>query len=169
MSQKGRRTCWMSLMVMPSALSRSRITTSCVEPGQMATFLPLRSLIVLMSDFAPATTAMPRLHCAAKITSGSPAAAPSVAAAMPKVPKSTEPVTHRVLAVGRALERDDLDLVARGRELLVEVRRDAVDQLQRADLDDLFLGKTIGSQQAERETYDCNQSFLHIALPELVR
>ena len=45
----------------------------------------------------------------------------------------------RVLAVGRALERNHLDLVAGGRELLVEVRRDAVDQLERADLDDFLL------------------------------
>ncbi len=92
MSLKGSRTCWTSLIVMPSALKRSRITTSCVEPGQMATRLPFRSWIELMSDFAPAITAMPRLHCAAKMTSGSPAAMPSIAAAMPKVPKSTEPV-----------------------------------------------------------------------------
>ncbi len=97
MSLNGRRTCWMSLIVMPSALSRSRITTSWVEPGQMATRLPFRSLIDLMSDLAPAITAMPRLHCAAKMTSGSFAAMPSMAAAMPKVPTSTEPVSTAFL------------------------------------------------------------------------
>src|SRR5690606_36584821 len=41
-----------------------------------------------------------------------------------------------VLAVGRALERHDLDLVTRGHELLIEVRRDPEDQLERTDLDD---------------------------------
>ncbi len=97
MSLKGRRTCCTSLIVMPTAFKRSRITTSCVEPGQIATFLPLRSAIDAMSDLAPAMTAMPRLHWAAKMTTGSPAAAPSIAAAKPNVPKSTEPVTTAFL------------------------------------------------------------------------
>jgi hypothetical protein len=44
---------------------------------------------------------------------------------------------HRVLAVGRAVEGDDLDLQARRRELLVEVRRHRMDEAQRAHLDRL--------------------------------
>ena len=57
--------------------------------------------MVLMSDFKLDTTAMPPLHCGAKITTGSPAAAPSIAAAMPKVAKSTVPVTTAfLLSVG---------------------------------------------------------------------
>ena len=46
---------------------------------------------------------------------------------------------HRVLAVGRALERDDLHLVAGRDEFLVEIGRDAVDELERADLQDLVV------------------------------
>ena len=40
---------------------------------------------------------MPRLHVEAITTMGSPAAAPRVAAAMPKVPKSTDFVTTAFL------------------------------------------------------------------------
>ena len=40
---------------------------------------------------------MPLLHKAPTTTTGSPAAAPSVAAAMPKVPKSTDLVTTAFL------------------------------------------------------------------------
>ena len=65
--------------------------------------------------------------------------------AMPWMQVSTVPVTHRILAVGRALERDDLDLVARRRELLVEIGRDAVDQLERADPETLSSALAFGA------------------------
>ena len=87
----------MSLIDMPSMRSRSRITASCVDPGQIATFLPLRSLIVLMSVFTPAMTAMPRLLALATISTGSPAAAPSRNAAMPWMQVSTVPVSTAFL------------------------------------------------------------------------
>jgi hypothetical protein len=70
-----------------------------------------------------AITAMPRLQALAITTIGSPAAAPSVAA-------------------GRALERDDVDLVAGRREAVVEIRRDRMDELERAHLDD---GRLLGA------------------------
>ena len=71
--------------------------TSCVEPGQMPTFLPRRSLTLLMSEPAFETTPMPLLQKAPTTVTGSPAAAPSVAAAMPKPPKSTDLVTTAFL------------------------------------------------------------------------
>src|SRR6185437_1261028 len=43
---------------------------------------------------------------------------------------------NRVLAFGRALEWDHLDLVAGRRELLVEIRRDRMDEFERAHLED---------------------------------
>ena len=71
--------------------------TSCVEPGQMPTFLPLRSLIVFTSEPALEITPMPLLDMAPTTTTGSPAAPPRMAAAMPKVPKSTDLVTTAFL------------------------------------------------------------------------
>ncbi len=70
------------------------------------------------------------------MTSGSPAAAPSVPAAMPNAPKSTDLVTTAFFAVRWRLEGDDFDLVAGRDELVVEIRRDRMDQLQRAGADD---------------------------------
>ena len=87
----------MSLIDMPSILSRSRITASWVEPGWIATFFPFRSLIDLMSVFTPAMTAMPPLFALATITTGSPAAAPSRNAAMPWMQVSTVPVSTAFL------------------------------------------------------------------------
>ncbi len=83
MSLNCSRIGWMSLIVMPSIRSRSRITASCVEPGQIATFFPFRSLMVLMPVLTPAMIAMPPLLALATITTGSPAAAPRMNAAMP--------------------------------------------------------------------------------------
>ena len=73
------------------------MNTSWVEPGQMPTFLPFRSLMVFMSLPALAITPMPLLHMAPTTTTGSPAAPPRMAAAMPKVPKSTDLVTTAFL------------------------------------------------------------------------
>ena len=73
------------------------MNTSCVEPGQIATFLPFRSLIEAIGLSLPAITAMPLLQAPAITTIGSPAAAPSVAAAMPNMPKSTDLVTTAFL------------------------------------------------------------------------
>jgi hypothetical protein len=87
----------MSFTDSPSMRIRSRTKTSWVLPGQIATLLPRRSLIARMSESFLAITAMPRLQVEAMTTSGSPAAAPSVAAAMPKVPKSTDLVTTAFL------------------------------------------------------------------------
>ena len=56
---------------------------------------------------------------------------------------------HGVLAVGRAFERDDLDLVAGRNELLVVVDGDAVDELQRPDAQDLVLGLRLRRRQGE--------------------
>ena len=53
--------------------------------------------MVLMSDLASATIAMPRLVAAATITTGSPAAAPSKNAAMPWIQVSTVPVSTAFL------------------------------------------------------------------------
>src|SRR5882762_5088110 len=62
----------MSLIVMPSMRRRSRMIASCVEPGQIATFFPFRSLMVLMSVLAPAMIAMPPLLALATIIAGEP-------------------------------------------------------------------------------------------------
>ncbi len=97
MSLNCRRIGWMSLMVMPSMRSRSRMTASCVEPGQIATFLPLRSLIDLMPVLTPAITAMPPLLALATIFIGSSAPAPSRKAAMPWMQVSTVPVSTAFL------------------------------------------------------------------------
>ena len=96
-SPNGTRTGVMSLTDMPSILRRSKMKTSCVDPGQMPTFLPLRSLIDFTSEPALAITPMPLLHMAPTTTTGSPAAPPRMAAAMPKVPKSTDLVTTAFL------------------------------------------------------------------------
>ena len=97
MSLNCRRIGWMSLIVMPSMRSRSRITASCVEPGQIATFLPFRSLMVLMPVLMPAMIAMPPLLALATIITGSPAAAPRMNAAMPWMQVSTVPVSTAFL------------------------------------------------------------------------
>ena len=87
----------MSLIDMPSIRRRSRMNTSCVEPGQIATLLPFRSLMrsdraVLLGDHRHALVAGAGDH-----HDGSPAAAPRVAAAMPNMPKSTDLVTTAFL------------------------------------------------------------------------
>ena len=130
----------MSLIDMPSIRSRSRITASCVEPGQIATFLPFRSLMVLMPVLTPAITAMPPLLALATIMDrlvGGGAKKERGDAMDAGLDCAGE---HRVLAVGRTFERHDLHLVAGRRELLVEVGGDAVDELERSDLQDLILG-----------------------------
>jgi hypothetical protein len=71
--------------------------TSCVEPGQIATRMPLRSAMLAMGLSLPATTPMPLLQAPPMTTIGSPAAAPRVAAAMPNMPKSTDLVTTAFL------------------------------------------------------------------------
>ncbi len=73
------------------------MNTSWVEPGQIATRLPRRSLIEATGLSFWAITAMPRLQALAITTIGSPAAAPSVAAAIPNMPKSTDLVTTAFL------------------------------------------------------------------------
>ena len=70
---------------------------SWVDPGQIPTFLPLRSLIVFTSEPALEMTPMPLLHIDPTTVTGSPAAAPRMPAAMPKVPKSTDLVTTAFL------------------------------------------------------------------------
>ncbi len=96
-SPNGTRTGVTSLIDRPSMRSRSMMKTSCVEPGQMPTRLPLRSLMVLMSEPALEMTPMPLLESAPTTTTGSPTAPPRMAAAMPKVPKSTDLVTTAFL------------------------------------------------------------------------
>ena len=96
-SLNGTRTGVMSLIDMPSIRRRSRMNTSCVVPGKIATFLPFRSLIEEMSPSFLATIAMPLLQAPAMTTIGSPAAAPRVAAAIPNMPKSTDLVTTAFL------------------------------------------------------------------------
>lgn len=86
-----------SLTESPSMRSRSRMKTSWVDPGQIATRLPFRSLMLAIGLSLPVTTAMPLLHALAITTIGSPAAAPRVAAAMPNIPKSTDRVTTAFL------------------------------------------------------------------------
>ncbi len=76
---------------------RSMMKTSWVEPGQMPTRLPFRSLTVFTSEPALEMTPMPLLERAPTTTTGSPAAAPRIAAAMPNVPKSTDLVTTAFL------------------------------------------------------------------------
>ena len=77
------------------------MTTSCVDPGQIATRLPLRSFTVLISDLAFAKrSAMPQLHCAANITRGHQQAAPSVAGANSEGAEIDIPRDHGVFAVG---------------------------------------------------------------------
>ena len=68
-----------------------------MEPGQIATFLPFRSLIEAIVLSLAVMTAIPRVQALAMTTMGSPAAAPSVAAAMPNIPKSTDLVTTAFL------------------------------------------------------------------------
>ena len=82
----------MSLIDMPSIRSRSRITASCVEPGQIATFLPFKSLTDLMPVLTPAMIAMPPLLALATMNTGSLAAAPRMNAAIPWMQVSTVPV-----------------------------------------------------------------------------
>ena len=67
--------------------------TSCVEPGQIATRLPLRSFRFSIGPSFRATTAMPLLQDDPNTTTGSLAAAPRMPAAIPNVPKSTDLVT----------------------------------------------------------------------------
>jgi hypothetical protein len=76
---------------------QAQITHARVEPGQIATRLPRRPAMFRMSDPARLTTPMPRLQKAPATTTGSPAAAPRMAAAMPKPPKSTLRVTTAFL------------------------------------------------------------------------
>ena len=87
----------MSRTDMPSMRSRSMMKTSCVEPGQIATRRPRRSLRLSMAPSLRATTAMPLLQTEPTTISGSCAAAPRIDAAMPKVPKSTDLVTTALL------------------------------------------------------------------------
>jgi len=62
---------------------------------------------------------------------------------------------HSVLAVGRALERNHLDGVTGGSELLVEVDGDAVDELQGSDLEHFILGVNLrGKRDRERRDED---------------
>jgi hypothetical protein len=68
-----------------------------VVPGKTATRLPFRSLIAAMPESFFAMIAMPRLQVEAITTTGSLAAAPRIAAAMPNVPKSTDLVTTAFL------------------------------------------------------------------------
>ena len=82
-----------------------------------------------------AMIAMPRLQVEAITTTGSPAAAPRIAAAMPNAPKSTDLVTTAFLHSVGVSNGSHLDLVARGHELIVEVGRDRMDQFQRAGAD----------------------------------
>ena len=63
----------------------------------MPTFLSFIALMEAMPESLPTTTAMPLLHCAPMTTTGSPAAPPSVAAAMPKAPNVTDLVTTAFL------------------------------------------------------------------------
>ena len=63
----------------------------------MPTRLPRSPAMSLMPDPFLATIAMPLLQKAPTTTTGSPAAAPSVAAAMPKPPTSTLRVTTAFL------------------------------------------------------------------------
>ena len=96
-SENDTRTGSTSLMVMPSMRSRSRKNTSCVVPGNTATRLPFRSFSEVMPESFFAMIAMPRLQVDAITTTGSPAAAPRIAAAMPNAPKSTDLVTTALL------------------------------------------------------------------------
>ena len=59
---------------------------------------------------------------------------------MPKVQKSTDLVTTAFLPSVGLSNRNDLDLVAGRRELLVEIGRDAVNEFQRADPKHLVVG-----------------------------
>ena len=58
---------------------------------------------------------------------------------------------HRVLAVGRALERNDFDRVTGRRELLIEIRRDAVDELEGPDAENLFILGVAGHGDQEQD------------------
>ncbi len=96
--------------------------------------------MVLMSVLTPAITAMPPLLALATIVhrlAGGGAEQEGGDAVDAGIDRAGE---HRVLAVGRALERDHLDRVAGRDELLVEIDRDAVDELERSDPQDLVLG-----------------------------
>jgi hypothetical protein len=97
--------------------------------GQIATFLRRRSSMLAIGLSFLAITAMPLLQHEAITLSGSLAAAPRMAAAMPNTPKSTERVTTH--SCTRSDPRTGSPRpVARRRKAVVEVRRDGMDKLQ---------------------------------------
>src|ERR1044072_1734940 len=132
-SPHGTRTGVTSLIDRPSMRKRSMMKTSCVEPGQMPIFLPLRSLTVFTSEPALAITPMPLLDMAPTTTTGSPPAHPRPAAGARgggDGPGRERFGARRFLAVGRAGETDALVLEVGRRDLLVEVGRHGVAQPQ---------------------------------------
>ncbi len=106
--------------------------TSWVEPGQIATRLPFRSFRVLIGavlagDDRHALVAGGPEHDDRFVGSGAQDAGGDAESA--EIDGSGD---DGGFAVGRAFERDDVELVARGQEAFVEPWRDRVDQLERA-------------------------------------
>ena len=61
---------------------------------------------------------------------------------------------YRILAVGRALERDHLDGVTGGSKFLIEIGRNAVDKLQGPNLENFILGMNF---RGERDRNCCDE------------
>ena len=135
---------------MPSMCRRSRMNTSCVEPGQMATRLPFRSFSVAIEQSLRATTAMPLLQDEPNTTTGSCAAAPRMprqcrTCRNPPIWSTTASLPSVGLSNGMIC-----DAIARRHEAFIEPRRDGVDQLQRADADGDRIGRGGARTQHDR-------------------
>ncbi len=119
------------------------MNTSCVDPGQIATFLPRRSfrlliVAILRGDHGHALVAGRGDHHHRLMRGGAQDAGGDAESG--EIDRFRD---HGVLALGRAFERDHLDFIAGGGEALVEIRRDRMDQLQRPHLDDHgFIGRS---------------------------
>jgi hypothetical protein len=144
----------MSLIDMPSIRSRSRITASCVDPGQIATFLPPEILdrldvgVHTGHDRHAAVVGVGDDHHRLAGCGPEQEGRDAVDAGVHRAGE------HRILPVGWALERYDFDGEAGGDELLVEVGGDAVDELQGSDLEHLVLGMNL---RGERDRHRCDE------------
>ena len=112
-SPKGTRTAVMSRIVMPDWRRRSRMKTSCVEPGQMPTRLPRRPAMSRdarpgLGHHAHAAVAEGADHHDGLARRGAERAGGDAEAA-----EIDAAGHHGVLAVGRAVEGDDLDASGR--------------------------------------------------------